>query len=149
MSQWKSKNKVHWVTSLSLIYLALIIATVTILHHTQVIGWIYAILVIVWPLPVAWVYCRKCTCRLDCGHIILGLLTRLMPQKKCDKYTLTEIILMIIPVVAVFVIPQFWLWQEKFYFATFWILSGIAGIEVLFFVCQKCSNEHCPMNKKS
>jgi hypothetical protein len=147
MEKWKNKNKFHGVTSVLLLYAALALGCAVVFRHSIAFGSAYAALILLWPLPVAWFFCAKCPCRLDCGHVAIGAITRILPERKPGKYSVGDVIGSILPILVVVAFPQYWLWRDTAASIVFWALTALAGIEARFGVCVSCPNEYCPLNR--
>ena len=135
----------HGVFSLSLIFFSIIIGLLSILSESLPMGLLYVAIILIFPLIVVYSFCSKCMCRLDfCGHILPGKLTKLLPPRKQNNYTVVDIIGVVAPLTVLLVFPPFWLWKTKILFIIFWLLFLIALAEIKLFVCRKCKNEKCP-----
>lgn len=146
MEEWKGKNKSHGVMSLGLIFAAMTIGIVAASRES----WLFAGIgvSILWTLPVAWFSCAKCCCRLDCGHVALGLITRILPERRPGPYTKLEGLFSFLPILIAVAYPQYWLIQDLRLLIAFWVLVAIAGSGALLFVCRDCANTACPFHKK-
>ena len=140
-------SRFYGVAGICLLYGALAIGVVATARHS----WTYAAVGIaisaLWVVPVAWFYCAKCCCRLDCGHVLLGLITRILPRRKAGAYTLVDGLFTLLPILAAVGYPQFWLAKEIPLLIAFWGLVAVAGAGVPFFVCSECTNAACPFNR--
>lgn len=138
-------SRFHGVFSLFLIFFSIIIGLLSILSESLLMGLLYIIIIIIFPLTIIYFFCSKCICRLDCcDYILPGKLTKLLPPRKQNNYTVMDIIGVVAPLTALLVFPQFWLWENKTNLIVFWLLFLIALAEIMLFVCRKCKNEKCP-----
>lgn len=138
-------SRFHGVFSLSLIFISIIIGLLSILYESLPMGLLYVAIILISPLIVIYSFCSKCICRLDsCGHILPGKFTKLLPPRKQSNYTVWDILGVVVPLTALLVFPQFWLWKTKIFLIIFWLLFLIALAEIMLFVCRECKNEICP-----
>ena len=92
---------------------------------------------------VIYAYCTKCPSRNCCGHILPGKLTKYFPKRKDGPYTFLDYMGVIIPIIFIFIFPQFWLWKNYFLFVVFWLSLLVAVFEINKFVCPPCLNTKC------
>ncbi|MZP29034.1 hypothetical protein GTO91_04825 [Heliobacterium undosum] len=143
------KDRWHGVLSIGLIGLAFVLGFVALLPYSSSIAFGY-LLVLVLAVPViVFSYCSKCLCRVyACGHVFPGKLTLWLPERKSDAYGLADYTGVIVPLLLMVGIPQYWLWKHTYLFSAFWVLLAIAVAEIRAFVCKGCGNEHCPLLTK-
>jgi len=140
-------SRIHGLISLSLMYISLAIGLFYVISDSRPLGLFYLALILLAPLVVVYAFCAKCPCRLDnCGHYLPGQLTKLFPPRKQGPYTGWDISGVAVPLAALLIFPQFWLWQNKIMLVIFWSLFIIALTEVKLFVCRGCGNEKCPVH---
>jgi hypothetical protein len=149
MEKQPKMRRFNGVMSILLVFAALTIGVVVVFRRSMALGFVDLALAVLWPFPAAWFFCAKCPCRLDCGHVILGAITRILPERKPAPYTWGEAIGMIIPALAAFAFPQYWLWQNTAAFVFFWVLCAAGAVQARFGVCTGCGNTYCPLNKGS
>jgi hypothetical protein len=147
MPKGKRRSRFHGVTSLCLMFAALAIGVVATSRHSWLFAGIGIGVSLLWVLPVAWFFCSKCCCRLDCGHVLFGLVTRLLPKREPGPYTKLEALFTLVPILVAVGYPQYWLSKEIALLAVFWGLAVVAGLEAMLFVCRDCSNTACPFSK--
>lgn len=142
-------NKFHGVFSLSLILFSIMIGLLSTLNESLMMGLLYIAIILISPPIVIYSFCSKCICRLDsCGHIFPGKLSKLFPSRKQGNYTFRDILGAAVPLTALLVFPQFWLWKNKIFLIIFWSLFLIALVEIKLFVCSRCKNDKCPVYVK-
>ncbi len=108
-------------------------------------GLLYIVIISISPVIVVYSFCSKCICRLDsCGHIFPGKLSKLLPSRKQNNYTMLDILGAAISLTVLIIFPQFWIWENKIFLIIFWVLIFIALVEIRLFVCRNCNNEKCP-----
>lgn len=68
-----------------------------------------------------------------------------------SRYTISEMLIGLGPLFVLFLVPQYWLFQNRTLFVAFWIMMGFGAIIVRTGVCPKCGNINCALcpNKKS
>ena len=137
-------NKFHGVFSLILIFFSIVIGLLFILNKSLPLGLLYIAIIFISPVIVVYSFCSKCICRWDsCGHIFPGKLSKLLPSRKQNNYTMLDILGAAISLTVLIIFPQFWLWENKIFLIIFWLLLFIALAEIRLFVCRNCNNEKC------
>jgi hypothetical protein len=141
-------SRFHGVLSLLFVFTAVMMVLIYLLSLSVGLGLVYlAIIIIANPL-VIYAYCGKCLCREHaCSHVFPGKLTRFLPPRKQGSYTIADYAWTGIAFVALLGFPQAWLWHSSILFAVFWLLLIVGLIEILFRVCPRCQNKHCPSGK--
>ena len=147
MGKRQSRSKLHGVTSIVVLFAAMAVGVVVVFRQSVLFGFVDLALAVLWPLPVAWFFCAKCPCRLDCGHVIMGAITRMYPARRPEPYVWRDGVGSALLPLAAFAFPQYWLWQEKPAFAVFWFFVAMGVTQARLGVCPACSNTYCPMNK--
>jgi hypothetical protein len=138
-------NKFHGIFSLLLIFLSFMIGILVILNESLTMAVLYISAIIVFIPLIIYSFCSKCNCRLDsCGHILPGLLSRLLPARKQSKYTAFDYTGVVLPFIILVVFPQFRLWDNTILLIIFWLALLISFAEVRLFVCKRCGNKYCP-----
>ncbi len=66
-------------------------------------------------------------------------------NREPGPYTLIELAAMILALALLIGLPQFWLWRYTGLFIAFWVLNGIALVQIRIVVCRTCGNIYCPM----
>lgn len=90
-------------------------------------------------------FCSKCPCRFKtCSHIIFGPLTRFLPLRKPNDYSVADYVLTIAGAAGIVLYPQFWLVKKQLFLITFWFTGLLLCTEILVFLCKKCRNNKCP-----
>ena len=136
----------HGVLSLLLVLGALIAGLVSVFHESVGMGVVYLVIILVSLPTIVYAYCSKCTCRMDsCGHVLPGLLKRLLPQRKQVSYTHLDFAGLLVPFLVMIAFPQWWLWKGMVLFAVFWVLFLLGLVEIRRYVCPDCTNKRCPL----
>ncbi len=134
----------HGVFSLFLIFLSQMLAMTAMFLESAYLGLGYAILLMAASLSIVYAYCTKCPVRTTaCGHVIVGKVTEIFPERKQGPYTRLEYAVVLSSLLALTLVPQFWLWKHQGLFAIFWISILLAGAEINRYVCPQCDNSHC------
>jgi len=107
-------------------------------------GLVYVAIVLLGKTALIFAFCSKCVCRAECGHVLHGKLTRLLPARKQGPYSALDYVGLLIPLALMLAFPQFWLWQNKALLFVFWAAFVVAMIKIRMFVCRSCGNEICP-----
>jgi hypothetical protein len=136
----------HGVTSLGLAALAAVIAAITMFQNSLLLGVVYLAACAAGAWTVIYAYCAKCPCKARCGHVLPGK-AALAYDRQPGPYTKTEIVALVLALLLIIVLPQFWLWQSTILFIIYWSLNAIAITQALTVMCRSCDNVHCPLNR--
>lgn len=137
-------RKFHGVTSLALAGVAVVLAILALFRFSGVVGVIYlAGLAIGAPL-ILWAYCAKCEGKHDCAHVLPGRLAAMF-ERPAEPYTSAEFWLMYLGLALMLLLPQIWLWRSLGLLIAFWLLLGIAFLQIRRNVCRGCGNDLCPL----
>jgi hypothetical protein len=98
---------------------------------------------------VVYSFCAKCPIRTTgCRHIIIGPLTRILPQRKEAPYTAVDIFFMTIAIMAIVGFPQFSLISKIPLFISYWVTAILLFLEITLFICRGCGNVYCPVKHR-
>lgn len=137
-------KKFNGITSLLFTGLCLLIGLYILWINFIILAIIYLAVMIIAAFVIPYVYCTKCPCRnSSCAHVFPGLITRLMPNRELQNYTLTDLMVVGIFLGIFVLMPQFWLIKNLVLFSIFWILLIIAFVQIRLFICKKCDNKKC------
>jgi len=139
------KGQLHGMISLVLILLSIIVALSALISESVTLGVGYLVIALVSPLIILYAFCAKCLCREACRHVLPGRLTRFFPKRPQTDYTRSDIFWTVVPLMALFIFPQFWIWKNKALFFLFWILCLAGVLEIFLLVCRGCRNTRCPI----
>ena len=132
--------------SLFLVGVSLAVGLLTILCFSIAWAAFYLLLSLVCVGSVLYAYCAKCPCRSEgCGHVVPGMLARKFPPRQTGPYTGADYLATAVSLLLLFGFPQPWLLARPAAFWLFWGVAAVGLIEIVFFVCRRCRNEHCPM----
>jgi hypothetical protein len=137
-------KRFHGLTSLGLVALALVIATVVMFQTSWVLGVVYLVVCVAAAATVVYAYCAKCPCKARCAHILPGK-AALALERQPEPYTKTELLALLVAFLLLMGMPQPWLWRHSSLFIAYWVLSAIALVEVRATVCRSCDNVYCPL----
>jgi hypothetical protein len=139
-------TRFHGVMSLTLVAVAVIIATLVLAQVTW--GWAvgYVMLCVAGMGAILYAYCAKCPCKACCAHGLPGKIAGRFPRKP-GPYSAIELAGLIIAGLLILGLPQLWLWRSVVAGVVFWVLNAIAFVQILLFVCGACSNTHCPVRQ--
>jgi hypothetical protein len=138
--------KVPGILSLALALIALVIADQQLLSASLILGLAYAFSVPLLFVVVLYGYCRKCphATSHSCRHVILGLLvTKLFKTIEPAKYTKIETLIATLPLLFLFLFPQYWLFGNLVLFIIFWVLTVSSVLSIGLAVCPNCKNTFC------
>ncbi|MCK4858342.1 MAG: hypothetical protein KAT58_10265 [candidate division Zixibacteria bacterium] len=141
-------TKFHGVTSLGLAAVATVIAAIAIFQTSWVFGIVYLVICAAAPGAILYAYCAKCPCKEHCAHVFPGKAAMAFDRKP-GPYTTTEMAVLVLALLLLIGLPQFWLWRYTGWFIAFWALSGIALVQVRAVVCRTCDNVYCPLRTSS
>jgi len=139
--------KIPGLLSSSIVFIAFIIAFYQLFISSVLIGILYTIFLPIVFLNLLYFFCRKCPHVPDNSsrHVIFGpIVKKLYKLEEPSPYKISELFLALFPFVLFILFPQYWLFQNKSLLAVFWMLMIISGLIILFGVCRKCRNTHCP-----
>ena len=144
----KKNVNIYGIISLLLMLDAIAVALVSIGQQSMLMAGVYLFLFVLAIIIIAITYCTKCICRGNCNHLIIGWLSMKLSEQRLGKYSTNDLIFgVVLPFLPVVIIPQFYLYQNIFYLILFWLLIGIAALEINFYVCKGCKNIKCAMCK--
>lgn len=142
------KEKIHGIISLFLFSGTAVISFIGINKFSTKFAIEYLLIVIISFLIIIYSYCTKCKCHeYNCLHIIPGFIVKILPKRKTGKYLFWDYIGVIIPMVLIIFIPQYWLIKNMILFLIFWTLLIIALVEIINIVCKACINDNCLLCK--
>jgi hypothetical protein len=137
-------GRVHGVISISLVFVAQVIAMAVMFLESLILGIGYSVLLIVASMSVVYFYCTKCPIRLSgCRHVIVGPVTQVFPERQQGPYSKLDYLMVIISLGTIILLPQVWLWNHPKLMMGFWVILAVAGIEINRFVCRDCENVNC------
>jgi len=135
----------HGVTSLVLAALAAVIAAIIMFQNSLLLGLVYLAVCAAGAWTVVYAYCAKCPCKARCGHVFPGKAARAYDRQP-GPYTKTEIAALILALLLIIGLPQFWLWQSTTLFIIYWSLNAISMAQARIVMCRTCDNVYCPLN---
>jgi len=139
----------HGVLSLGLIFLAVAVGVFSIMQSSALWAVIYLGLSISSSVLIVYSFCSKCPCREhSCGHVLPGKLTKLLPERAGAGYSIIDLAGVVIPLLFIIIVPQFWIWGNIPWLFSFWALLIIAVADIIAKVCTGCDNKYCPANGK-
>ena len=98
---------------------------------------------IVLLIAFVYAYCTKCPIRDRCVHVVMGLMTGLMPARPAGQYTRWELTAVIAFFGFIVLFPQYWLMREPFIMLAFWVLFIGEWILTHYACCNGCGNIYC------
>lgn len=138
----------HGLLSLALVSFAIAISIVSVLQQSVLYGLFYLLLLCLIAIHIIKGLCAICPSRNSCGHLIPGFVAKtVFPKISPRPFLKAEFIVLVVEIVLIISIPQYWLFKNSTLFIMYWFLFIVAGVEILLFVCRKCKNEYCPSNK--
>lgn len=140
--------KQHGWLSLILIATLFSIAIVSLLTSPTIVILEYLLVTLLGGIIIVYSFCAKCPIRTTgCRHIIIGPLTRILPQRKQAPYTAVDMFFTTIAILAIAGFPQFALLSKIQLFISYWVTAVVLVLEITLFICRGCGNVYCPVNK--
>lgn len=134
----------HGVTSLGWVAVATVIAAVTMFRTSWALGVVYLGVCVAAPGAIIYIYCAKCPCKAHCAHVLPGK-AALGIDRQPGPYTMAELTILTVALLALMGLPQFWLWRHFGLFVVYWALNAVALVQIRFVVCRTCENVYCPL----
>lgn len=143
-------TKFHGIVSILLIFAAFVIGGYAIFLESVLYGYIYAGLVIASMPALIYSYCAKCPCRDGkCAHVFPGLITKLLPKRESAPYSTIDYVGLVVPLITIIAFAMPFLIEQTTFLFLYLILFIIGITEIYFFICTRCDNEFCMMNRKT
>lgn len=137
-------KKFNGITSMILGGSSLLIGFYTLCINAINLAYLYTALLVLAAILIPYTYCTKCPCRkTNCAHVLPGLITRFMPNRELETYTIFDWAIVGILTGLLIILPQYWLIKNIFLFSIFWILLIIAFLQIRLFICKVCDNKKC------
>jgi hypothetical protein len=137
-------NRFWGIKSIAFSGAGLLIALINLFFYSSLKAYIYLSMLIILPLLIVYFYCTKCLCDgKTCAHYLLGKLSEFLPDRTKSKYNILDYSIVAISVLLILAFPQIELFRNKALFILFWILEGVAFVEINLFVCKNCKNKKC------
>jgi hypothetical protein len=138
---------VHGILSLFFVSLSFILGIVIVSRDSPIIGGLLALTLILFFILIPSQICNKCPARNECGHVLLGKLSRRLAPYCADAMGLRDLIILVIFILPLVIVPQFWLFKYPVFLILFWTMMLVSAADILLFVCPGCGNTKCPLNK--
>ena len=137
-------KKFNGITSLLFFGMSVLIGLYILRTNSVNLAILYIVIMLATAIMIPYVYCTKCPCRkTNCAHVLPGLITRFMPDRDSESYTVIDWAIVMILLGLLILLPQFWLYENILLFSIFWILSITAVLQIQFFICKTCDNKKC------
>jgi hypothetical protein len=141
-------KQLHGVTSIGFAAVAIAIAAAAMFRTSWVLGVVYLAVCAVSSGGIVYAYCAKCPCKTHCAHILPGKAAMAFDRQP-GPYTATEIAVLVLALLLLVGLPQFWLWRYIGMFIVYWVLNGVAVVQIRLVVCRTCQNVYCPLKAGS
>jgi hypothetical protein len=140
--------KQHGWFSLILMATLFSIAIVSLLTNPTIVILSYLLITLLGGIIVVYSFCAKCPIRTtSCRHIIVGPLTRILPERKQGSYSAVEIFFTALAILAITGFPQFALLSKIPLFIIYWVTAVVLVLEITLFICRGCGNVYCPVRQ--
>lgn len=116
-----------------------------IIIYSTTAALIYFIFISLLLILFAYAFCAKCPVRSKCVHVLMGLITQILPGRIESPYTKQEMFIVIIFFTFLVLFPQYWLIQNSVLFLVFWGLFIGECIFTHFTCCKGCGNIYCKL----
>ncbi len=138
----------YGVSSLALLGVGAVLAAIAMFHASVVLGIVYLVICVAAPNALVRAFCAKCSCKAHCGHIFPGRAAQRY-ARPAGPYTAAEWATLAVTALAWIGLPQVWLWQLPGLFVAYWLLTGVALVEIRLVMCRNCSNVFCPLRDQA
>ena len=138
--------KVPGLISIFVMFMALGIADYELFTGSLLLGAVYMLCIPLVFLNTLYHYCSQCphADHNTCRHVIFGpIVAKLFKPEAPAPYKPAQILGALIPLAALVIFPQAWLWQNTPLFVLFWVFMMLAGMIVRVGVCPRCENSNC------
>jgi len=111
-------------------------------------GLIYAIYLFLVLIVILGCFCAYCPYPYrysDCLLLPYGLIKKLFKARPGPISTLEKSVL-IVTMIGMIAIPQYWLFKNLTLLIMFWILFILISVPFPFYICKRCQNYNCPQN---
>jgi hypothetical protein len=133
----------YGIIALVMFLAAFLVGLYGILRYSVSAAGIYLMGSIAVYLVFVYAFCAKCPVRDRCNHVIMGMVTRLMPARTAGAYTPCDLLSTVVFFGFVALFPQYWLIQNPLLMLVFWILF-FGNLAVTHYRCCKgCGNIFC------
>ena len=137
-------KKFNGITSLLFLGISVLIGLCILRTNSVNLTILYIVIMLAAAILIPYAYCTKCPCRkTNCAHVLPGLITRFMPDRDSESYTVFDWAIVMILLGLLMLLPQFWLYENILLFSIFWILSITAVLQIKFLICKTCDNKKC------
>ncbi|MCK5146127.1 hypothetical protein KAR48_05190 [bacterium] len=139
------KRKVIGILVLIIAALAGGVVLFSLFQKSMELGMIYMGICVVGALVILLLFCAKCKSKHDCGHIIPGLMVR-MVNRPVGPYTAMEMSMVGIALVTMLFFPVVGLWGQWITLLIYGVLIGATFFGIgIGQLCLSCKNVHCPV----
>ncbi|MBN2008910.1 hypothetical protein JW960_06155 [candidate division KSB1 bacterium] len=141
----ESRLRLHGIVSLIFVLISFIIGVNAIAYDSVILSAVnaFSILAFFYVVPVT--YCAKCRTREQCNHYIFGKISVMLSKFRDEPYRPADWLPVVLIMLAIIVLPQYWLAKHVYLLVSYWVLFAVAGIEVLTFICPNCLNQKCAL----
>ena len=126
----------------------LAVGTYVIGKENTLYAGVYVFLLLISLALVSYSFCSKCaSCQKTCAHPQIRIFRKIFPKRKISDYKLKDYLGLVPFIIIAIIIPQLWLWQNKMLLIIYWILYFLVLFGIVGFLCVKCENQLCKMNR--
>lgn len=136
-------RNLHGIISIILAFSAFGLGAIQISFSSVLTSVVYLLIIFIFVLITAKNYCAKCNSREYCNHYIFGKISVFLTEPDSSEYKMSDYLSVGVTLISVILFPQFWLFENPVLLLIFWFLLIVAGLEIYFYVCNRCINKKC------
>ena len=138
-------RKITGAFSYSCISVGIAVAVVALMMESLILGIAYMAIVGLAVYLILMNYCRKCPHSMNdsCHHGLPGKIAKKLPYKKTGKYTMIELLIVIVAILITFIAPIIFLYNQSIFIGIYGLLWLIGVLLLRRRVCPKCYNRWC------
>lgn len=140
-------REINGVVSLGLVALATAVAAVALFRVSRIWGLVYLAANATVPFDILYFYCAKCPCKENCAHVLPGKAAMIFAREP-GPYTALELGMITLSLLTLIGLPQIWLWRYPLIFLLYWLLIGVALVQIRLILCRTCGNVYCPLRSE-
>jgi hypothetical protein len=148
MMKGQKMKQINGIIAVCMLMVTFCVGIVGIVAYSTPAALIYLVCTSFLLLLFVYAFCAKCPIRSRCVHILMGLITQVLPDRKESPYTRSELGVVILFFAFLVLFPQFWLIQNPVMFLVFWALFIGEWILTHFTCCRGCGNVFCSLRSQ-
>lgn len=142
-------RRLHGRIALGLLFVAAALAAYVLYGSSPAHATGYVLLSAASAMLMIGAFCTKCPEQgAGCAHGVPGMLAERFLPRRTGPYTAGDYAAVALAVLVIVLLPQAWLVARPGLFVVFWVLVGVAAIEIRTCVCLRCGNAGCPLARQ-